>query len=195
MMKRSGLSFIALALVAPLAMAAESGHGDSHGPAWVPEFLTHPATNVAFLAMVGFLLIVWRFGGFKLITSGLDKRAETIEAQLNEAKDLREAASKMLADAERKQKQADKDAEAIVKQAKQDAKILMKEARASLAQRLERREAIAEARIKQAEHEATAEVRRAAADAATKAAEAVLVEKAGADQFEAAAQQIEKALN
>lgn len=173
---------------------AADGHGPSHYPSWLPEFLTHDATNVAFLAMAGFLLIVWRVGGFKAIISGLDNRAETIKNQLDEAKDLREAAAKMLADAERKQKQADKDAQEIVAQAKQDAEILMKGARENLAQRLERREAVAEARIQQAENEATAEVRRAAADAATQAAQSILADKSGTDQFEAAAKEIEKAL-
>ena len=71
----------------------------------------------------------------------------------------------------------------------------MQEARANLAQRMERREALAETRIKQAESEATAEVRRAAADAATKAAQSILAEKSGVDQFEAAAKEIEKTLN
>ena len=195
-MKRFMLSLSITALSLPsFAFAASDGHGPSHYPSWVPEFLTHDATNVAFAAMLGFLLIVWRVGGFKAMTSGLDKRAETIQAQLNEAKDLREAASKMLADAERQQKQADKDAEAIVAQAKKDAEALMVEARESLAQRLERREALAEARIQQAANEATAEVRRAAADAATKAAQSILIDKAGTDQFETAAKEIEKALN
>lgn len=188
------LTVTALFSSASLAYATGDGHGPSHYPGWVPEFLTHDATNVAFLAMAAFLAIVWRVGGFKAITSGLDNRANLIQTQLNEAKDLREAASKMLADAERQQKQADKDAEAIVAQAKKDAKVLMQEARKGLAQRLERREAIAEARIKQAETEATAQVRRAAADAATDAARTIMAEKSGMDQFEAAAKEIENAL-
>lgn len=194
-MKPYLLTAATLLTTSSLAHAAGDGHGPSHYPGWVPEFLTHDATNVAFLAMATFLIIVWRVGGFKAITGGLDKRAETIRAQLNEAKDLREAASKMLADAERQQKQADKDAQAIVAQAKKDAEVLMKDAREGLVQRLERREALAEARIKQAENEATAEVRRAAADAATDAARSIMAEKSGVDQFEAAAKEIEKALN
>lgn len=184
------------ALIAPsFAYAADGGHGPSHYPSWIPEFLTHDATNVAFLAMATFLLIAWRVGGFRAMTSGLDKRAETIQAQLNEAKDLREAASKMLADAERQQKQADKDAKSIIAQARKEAETLMKEARENLGQRMERREAIAAARIQQAESEATAQVRRAAADAATRAAQSILAETSGADQFEAAAKEIEKALH
>ena len=71
----------------------------------------------------------------------------------------------------------------------------MKDARASLAQRLERREAMAEARIQQAEADAAAEVRRAAANAATSAASILLRERAGSDQFETAAKEIETALN
>ena len=189
-MKRlSGLSLVA-ATFAPAAFAA----GDSHGPSWLPEFLTHPATNVAFFALVIFFLIIWRIGAFKALASGLDKRADAIQAQLNEAKDLREAAAKLLAEAERKQTQAEKDAASIVEQAKKDAELLMADQRTALAAKLERREAIAEARIAQAETEAAAEVRRAAADAATAAARDILARHADDDVFERAAQDIENAL-
>ncbi|MEO1475324.1 MAG: F0F1 ATP synthase subunit B [Pseudomonadota bacterium] len=178
-------------LTPPLAHAAD----ESHGGGIVPEWLSHGDTNTAFLAMATFLLIVWRLGGFKLITDGLDNRATAIQAQLEEAKDLREAAAKMLAEAERKQREADAEAAAIIDQAKKDADVFRKEARKSLEQRLERREAIAEARIKQAETDAAAEVRRTAADTATAAAEKILLSADTGDQFEAAAAQIEKALN
>lgn len=185
--------FIALAslnvMLMPTALAAGGGNG---GPF---EWLTHPATNVAFAALVIFLLIAWRAGGFKAILGALDARAASIQTQLSEAKDLREAAAKMLADAERRQKQADEDAEAIIKQAKKDAKAMREEARVSLDQRLERREAIAEARIRQAENDATAEVRETAADAAISAAQQLLSKQDSGDQFEAAAKQIETALN
>ena len=191
-MRKSLSSLTLLALMTPAASAAEDAHGDA---GFLPEWLTHSDTNMAFAALVIFLLIMWRVGAFKMLTSALDKRAETIETQLNEAKDLREAAAKMLADAERQQKQANKDAEQIIAQAKTDAEALMVESRETLAERLKRREALAEARIEQAANEATAEVRRAAADAATKAAQAILTEQAGVDQFEAAASEIEKALN
>ena len=189
-MKRFSTSAILAAILSPMAHAA----GDSHGPSWLPEFLTHPATNVAFFALVIFLLVMWRVGGFKALTGGLDKRAEGIQAQLNEAKDLREAAAKLLAEAERSQAQAEKDAEAIVEKARKDAELLMAEKRAALTAKLERREAAAEARIRQAENEAAAEVRRAAADAATAAARDIMLANSGADIFEQAAQDIEKAL-
>ncbi|MEO0882200.1 MAG: F0F1 ATP synthase subunit B [Pseudomonadota bacterium] len=184
-------TLVLLALAAPAAHAAD----ESHGGGIIPEWLSHGDTNTAFLAMVVFLAIVWRFGGFKLITDALDNRAVAIQAQLEEAKDLREAAAKLLAEAERRQREADEEAAAIVAQAKKDAEVFRKDARKSLEQRLARREAIAEARIKQAETDAAAEVRRAAADTATRAAEQILSSADGSDQFEAAATQIEKALN
>ncbi|MEM7006972.1 MAG: F0F1 ATP synthase subunit B [Pseudomonadota bacterium] len=188
MMARS--LFLVLA-AAPFAYAAD----ESHGGGFVPEWLSHGDTNTAFLAMVVFLAIVWRVGGFRLITDALDNRAAAIKAQLEEAKDLREAAAKLLAEAERKQREADDEAAAIVDQAKKDAEVFRKEARKSLEQRLARREAIAEARIKQAETDAADEVRRAAADTATRAAQQILGAADGSEQFEAAASQIEKALN
>lgn len=189
-MKRFSALTLSFLVLTPLAFAAT----ESHGPSWVPEFLTHPATNVAFLALIIFLLIMWRIGGFKALTGGLDKRADAIQAQLNEAKDLREAAAKLLADAERQQVQAEKDAAGIVEQAKKDAALMIADQRVALAAKLERREAIAEARIGQAENEAAAEVRRAAADAATAAARNILMANADDDMFERAAQDIEKAL-
>jgi len=189
-MKRLLILSSTVSALAPTAFAAS----ESHGPSWLPEFLTHPATNVAFFALVIFLLVMWRIGGFKAMTGGLDKRADAIAAQLNEAKDLREAAAKLLADAERKQAQAEKDAAGIVEQAKKDAELLMADQRTALAAKLERREAIAEARIGQAENEAAAEVRRAAADAATAAARDILARNSDDDMFERAAQDIEKAL-
>lgn len=184
-MKRTATALLLL-LNAPAAFAASEGATGPFG------WLMDPVTNTAFLALVVFLLIVWRAGGFKTITSGLDNRAAAIQAELDQAKDLREAAAKALADAERKQQAADEDAKAIVAQAKSDAKSMMETARKDLEQRLKRREALAEARIARAEVEASEEVRRTAADAATQAARTLLSGDNGVDQFERAAAEIEK---
>ena len=113
MRRYTSFSLLTVAFHSQTALAAD----EAHGSGIVPEWLSHGDTNMAFLAMVVFLLIVWRFGGFKAVTTTLDKRSETIQAQLSEAKDLREAATKMLADAERRQSEAQKEAEAIVSQA------------------------------------------------------------------------------
>ena len=190
-MKRlSLLAIVALYATAPMAFAA----GGEGAPNPFAGFLDL-TTNVAFLAMATFLFIVWRLGGFKALTGALDKRADTISEQIAEATALREAASKTLAEAERRRREADEQAEAIIKQAKIDSKAMMEEARASLAERVKRREAQAAERIARAEAEATAEVRNIAADAATAAARSLLAADTSVDQFEKAADEIDRALN
>ncbi len=182
------------ALVASPAFAASESHGDGGFIGGFMYSLTDPVTHTAFLAFATFLLIAWRMGALKAITGGLDKRANAIRNELDEAQNLREQAAEALALAERRQQDADKEAEAMIAQAKDDAKRIMKEARKDIADRLARREALAEARITRAEAEATEEVRRAAADAATAAAKRLLAEDTAVDQFESAAREIEKAL-
>lgn len=185
-MKRLTLALSGL-LISPAAFAASEKASGPFG------WLMDPVTNTAFAAMVTFLLVVWKVGGFKTIFGALDKRAEAIAAELEQAKKLREEATKALASAERAQAEADKEAEAIIAQAKTDAEAMMVDARKELADRLARREASAEQRIARAAQEAEEEVRRAAADAATAAAKDILSTQG--EFFESAASEIEKALS
>lgn len=191
MSTRSVLTTIAAVSFAPVALAAGSGDGP---PNPFAGFLD-PTTNIAFFAMATFLLIVWRLGGFKALTGALDQRAKAIEEQIAEATALREAASKTLAEAERRRREADEQAQAIIEQAKVDSKAMVEEARVALAERVKRREAQAADRIARAEAEATAQVRNVAADAATAAARSLLVADTSVDQFEKAADEIDRALN
>lgn len=153
--------------LSPAAFAA----GDSK-LAWYAD----PTTNAAFAALVVFLFIVWRLGGFNLIFSALDKRAQDIRDQIDEAKQLREEATRLMAEAEQKAKEADQAADEIVRRAKADADALMAEARSDLEAKVARREAQAEQRIARAEQEAMTDVKRAAADAATNAVRGLLSE-------------------
>lgn len=186
-MHRTCLAAFAATTVAAPALAASKAGGPF-------GWLMDPTTNVAFGALIVFFIVVWRVGGFKAITTALDDRAAKIAAQLDEAKDMREAAAKALAEAERRQQAADEDAKAIITQAKADAKEMMAEARADLDQRLKRREALAEARIQRAESEAADDVRRAAADAATQAARDLLMSDDSVDQFDRAVAEVDKSV-
>ncbi|HBT37333.1 MAG TPA: hypothetical protein DEB52_15400, partial [Hyphomonas sp.] len=89
------------ALVASPAFAASDAHG---GGGFIGGFmysLTDPVTHTAFLAFAAFLLIAWRMGALKTILGGLDKRADDIRNELEEAQSLREQAAEALALAER----------------------------------------------------------------------------------------------
>ena len=121
-----------------------------------------------------FLAIVAWKGGFKAVGSALDKRADAIRDELDEAKRLREEAQALLASYQRKQAEAEKQAEDIVERARRDAEAMAKKARADLADRLQRRAAQAEAKIERAEAQALAEVRSRAADMAVDAAKGLI---------------------
>lgn len=180
-------SLIPLALLmTPAAFAADEK------VAWYAD----PTTGAAMLALLAFLAIVAYVGGFKFIAGKLDERAQNIQTQIDEAKALREEASKLMADAERRAKEADQAAQDIIKRAKTDADNMMKQAKADLEVKVARREAQAEQRIARAEADAASSVRQAAADAATKAAKDILSGSASTDDlFDKALQEIDGRLN
>ncbi len=120
-------------------------------------------------------LMVWKGG--PPIVRALDKRAERIRRELEEAQTLREDAQKMLAEYKRKQRDAIKEAEEIVEHAKAEAERLRKTAEADLEASLKRREELAMAKIEQAEQNALAEVRNRAVDVAIAAAGKLIAEK------------------
>lgn len=151
------------------------------------------------VGLVIFFAILFRFGVHTMILKALDKRGETIAAELAEAKKLREDAQMLLAEYEAKRKAAEAEAEAIVAAAKDEADRLAKDAEAKMADFIARRTKTAELKIAQAEAQAAADVRAAAADAAAKAAEQVLrgqmSGKAGADLLSKSLADIRTKLN
>ena len=129
------------------------------------------------VAFVAFLVIVWRVGGFSMMTSGLDSRAKRVRHELDEARRLREEAAAVLADYKRRRTEAEREAEAIVAGAREDAERIAAEGHARLNDFVARRTKAAEAKIAQAEAQASAQVRAAAADAAVKVSETLLRER------------------
>jgi F-type H+-transporting ATPase subunit b len=108
----------------------------------------------------------------------LDDRADGIRKELDEARRLREDAQQLLADYQRKSREAEAEAKSIVDQAKREAETLAVESRKALADSVERRTKAAEDKIARAEAQALGEVRSAAVSAAVLAAEKVLRAKA-----------------
>jgi F-type H+-transporting ATPase subunit b len=118
------------------------------------------------------LIIFLIFAGPKVwrgLASFLDQRSMKIKADLDEAQKLRDEAQALLAEYQRKQRDALSEAEEIVSSAKAQAQREIQEAAANLAASMTRREAAALEKITQAEAHAIAEVRREAVDVATAA--------------------------
>lgn len=135
------------------------------------------ATFFAFVGLLIFLGIVIYMKVPGTIASSLDKRADTIRNELSEAKRMREDAQALLADYQRKAKEAESEAESIISEAKAEARRMTEETGKALAEMIERRTKAAELKIAQAETQAVAEVRSIAADVAIAAARSVLSAK------------------
>jgi F-type H+-transporting ATPase subunit b len=132
-----------------------------------PEFWV----AVAFVLFLGVLVYV---GVHKKLIEALDHRSSRIQAELDEARRLRDEAGKLLAEYQRKQREAEREAEAIIADARAEAGRVAAEARVKMEEFVARRTKLAESKITQAEAQALADVRAAAADAAVAAAEKIL---------------------
>ncbi|MEG6508759.1 ATP F0F1 synthase subunit B [Methyloligella sp. 2.7D] len=129
-----------------------------------------------FVALVVYLKVP------RMMNAALDKRAEGIAADLEEARSLREEAESVLADYRRKEAEAMKEAEDIVQLAKREAESYAAETRANMKEQFDRRTKLAEEKIARAEAQAVADVRTAAVEAAVGAARTLVADKMSADQ-------------
>jgi len=129
------------------------------------------------VSFLGFVALVIYFKAPGMVIKALDDRADAIRHELDEARRLREEAQALLADYERKQRNAEKEADSIIQLARQEAKSLAVETRESLKDSLERRSKLAQDKIARAEEQAIGEVRAAAATAAIAAAHQIIAKK------------------
>ena len=109
------------------------------------------------VSFLGFAFIVYKFG-FPLLIGMLDKRIEEIREELKNAENLRVEAQEMLAQYQRKHKDAVKDANAIIENAKQQAKDMQKAAEKELNEVIARREKQLEERIERMKQNARDEI-------------------------------------
>jgi F-type H+-transporting ATPase subunit b len=130
---------------------------------------------IAFVIFVGGLIYL---GVHRTITAALDKRSAGIQAELDEAKRLKDEAMQLLAEYRRKRGEAETEAQSIIAGANAEAERMATEAKAKAEEFVERRTKMAETKIAQAEAQALADVRAAAAEAAVAAAEKILTQEA-----------------
>ncbi|MGW9232599.1 F0F1 ATP synthase subunit B [Pseudorhizobium sp. NPDC055634] len=146
------------------------------------------ALDATFFALVGLILFFVLLAYLKvpgMVAKSLDQRAENIRSELAEAKRLREEAQQLLAEYQRKRKEAEAEAAQIVAAAEREAAMLTEEARQKTEEFVARRNALSEQKIRQAEADAISAVRSAAVDLAVAAAEKVIAKKADTGTQEA----------
>lgn len=126
------------------------------------------------IGFVVFVALLLSIGVHRTIGKALDDRSARIKAELDEARKLRNEAAGLLAEYQRKRREAEGEAQEIVSGAKAEAERLAVEAKARIEEFVTRRTKMAETKIAQAEAQAAADVRAAAAEAAVAAAEKIL---------------------
>ena len=129
---------------------------------------------IVLLAFVLFIAVLLYFNVPTLLGKMLDKRAEGIQSELDEARTIREEAQSLLASYERKQREVQDQADRIVAQAREDARAAADDAKRDLDRSIERRLQAAEDQIASAEASAVDEVRNRAIDVAVAAAREVV---------------------
>lgn len=136
------------------------------------------ATFFAFVGLILFFALIIYLKVPGMVTKSLDERADKIRDELAEAKRLREEAQHVLAEYQRKRKEAEAEAAGIVAAAEREAAMLTAEAKQKTEEFVARRNALSEQKIKRAETDAINAVRAAAVDLAVAAAETIIVKKA-----------------
>ncbi|MEQ8734535.1 MAG: F0F1 ATP synthase subunit B [Rhodospirillaceae bacterium] len=134
--------------------------------------------GLAFVLVVGYLARPIA----RSVSASLDGRADKIRTQIEDARKLREEAQALLAEYQRKQRDALSEAESIVAQAKEEANRMKVQAEKDLEHSIARRQSQALERIAQSEAQAIASVRNTAVDVAVAAAEKLITDQMNGDR-------------
>ena len=137
--------------------------------------------DATFWALVGLILFLALIVYMKVpgkLTAALDNRAETIRTELEQARRLREEAQALLAEYQRKAREAEAEVEEIIDQARREADAFGAEAKKRVEDYVVSRTKMAEGKIAQAEAQAIREVRSLSADVAIGAAQRILSARA-----------------
>jgi len=135
--------------------------------------LYEPETWVA-VAFVLLMVVFGYLGVHRTLLTALDHRAERIKAELDDARRLKDEASKLLGEYKARRASAEREAADIISSAKAEAERIAAEAKTKMEDFVARRTKTAESKIALAEAQAVADVRAAAANAAVTAASTIL---------------------
>ena len=133
-------------------------------------------SNIWFLfSFIIFVFILVKFGG-PFIINALDARIEEIKKDLKESESLRVEAQEMLAQYQRKHRDAVQEAEKILDNARENAAQYKEKAEAELQEVMKRREQQLTERLSRMEQNAIQEIQSYAADLSLKAAQDMIIE-------------------
>ena len=141
------------------------------------EFFENPDIWLTFSFLI-FCFILLKFGK-NAFMSILDRRINDIRTELKVSENLRVEAQELLAQYQRKQRDAEKEAEDIIAKAEQSALQIRKKAEEELSETLKRKEQQLHDRLRQMEETAIQEIREHASNLAVEATAQIIIEKIG----------------
>ena len=147
------------------------------------EFFSQPTswTLVAFIIFVGIGLYL---KAPKMITNLLDEQIQRVKKELSDAIDLKEEANSLLAEYQRKKKDALKEADDIIANAKERAQIYEQAALTKSEEIIKRQEAQSIEKINQAELQAMSKIQQTIVEQSINAAEKLVSEKISVEKSE-----------
>ncbi len=138
------------------------------------DILAHDTSLWVAISFVIFAAIIFVLGR-KSVTASLDCKIEEIKSEIENAERLRVEAQELLAQYQRKQRDAEKEAGEMLEHAKKQAKQLKKDAEKELAVSMDRREDQLAERLKRIEENAISEIQSHAADLAVTASQEMII--------------------
>lgn len=162
------------------------------------NLLAHDTSLWVAISFVVFVFIAYKMGR-NAVVGGLDNKINEIKEEIENAERLRVEAQELLAQYQRKQRDAEKEAADILAKAEDQAKLLKDNAQKELAEVMDRRETQLAERLRRIEENAIAEIQGHAADLAVAATTEMIAqtldEKTNAGLNEDAIKNISKQLN
>ncbi len=139
------------------------------------DLLAHDTGIWVAISFFVFLAVAFKLGR-KSIVNGLDSRINEVKNEIETAERLRVEAQELLAQYQRKQRDAEAEAKDIVSQAKKQAEQMAKNSEVELEETMTRREAQLTDRLKRLEENAIAEIQSHAADIAVAATTEIITQ-------------------
>ena len=137
------------------------------------DLLAHDTGLWVAISFFVFLAVAFKLGR-KSIVSGLDSRIAEVKNEIETAERLRVEAQELLAQYQRKQRDAEKEATDIIKNAEKQAQQVAKTSEAELKETILRREEQLTSRLKRLEENAIAQIQNHAAEIAVAATTEVI---------------------
>ena len=139
------------------------------------EALSHSTAVWVAVSFIIFALLAFKLGRAS-VTGALDGRIREIKSEIENAERLRVEAQELLAQYQRKQRDAQKESEDIIKRAEDQAGITRRAIEEKLTEMMERREAQLAERLQRIEENAIAEIQSHAADLAMAATTEMIIQ-------------------